>query len=103
MCCEEMVQEVLLNIVVIGGEQIEEQGFFEFVDVFGYVLGINIVDCGGCQGNLIIVCGFNVDLIGLGDGNNDGGGMVVIYFGEILFFIDLKLNDMECVEVLFGL
>lgn len=99
---EETVQEVPLNIAAIGGEQIEEQGFAELADVLGYVPGINIVDRGGRQGNPIIVRGLNADPIGSGDGNNDGGGTVATYLGEIPIFIDLKLNDLERVEVLLG-
>ena len=67
-----------------------------------FVPGINIVDRGGRQGNPIIVRGLNLDAIGSGDGNNDGGGTVATYIGEIPLFVDLKLNDLERVEVLLG-
>ncbi|MBO6796886.1 TonB-dependent receptor [Maricaulis sp.] len=99
---EETVQEVPLNIAAIGGEQIQEQGFNELADVLAFVPGINIVDRGGRQGNPIIVRGLNADPINSGDGNNDGGGTVATYLGEIPIFIDLKLNDLERVEVLLG-
>ena len=98
----ETVQDVPLNIAALGEAQIEEQGFAELADVLSYVPGINIVDRGGRQGNPIIVRGLNADPIGSGDGNNDGGGTVATYVGEIPLFVDLKLNDMQRVEVLLG-
>lgn len=98
----EDVQDTPLNIAAVGGEQIEEQGFGELADILAYVPGINVVDRGGRQGNPIVVRGLNADPIGSGDGNNDGGGTVATYLGEIPVFVDLKLNDMERVEVLLG-
>lgn len=99
---EETVQEAPINIAAVGEEQIEEQGFTDLADVLSYVPGINIVDRGGRQGNPIIVRGLNADPIGPGDGNNDGGGTVATYIGEIPVYVDLKLNDMQRVEVLLG-
>lgn len=98
----EGVQDIPLNIAAVGADQIEKQGFTELADTLAYVPGINVVDRGGRQGNPIVVRGLNANPIGSGDGNNDGGGTVATYLGEIPLFIDLKLNDMERVEVLLG-
>ncbi|MCF6329769.1 MAG: TonB-dependent receptor, partial [Henriciella sp.] len=98
----ESIQDIPLNIAAMSGEQIEEQGFDELADTLAYVPGINVVDRGGRQGNPIIVRGLNADPLGSGDGNNDGGGTVATYIGEIPVFVDLKLNDMQRVEVLLG-
>ena len=98
----ESVQDVPLNIAAVGDSQIEEQGFDELADVLSYVPGINVVDRGGRQGNPIIVRGLNADGLGSGDGNNNGGGTVATYVGEIPLYVDLKLNDLERVEVLLG-
>ena len=98
----ESVQDVPLNIAAVGAAQIEEQGFDELSDVLAYVPGINVVDRGGRQGNPIIVRGLNADGLGSGDGNNNGGGTVATYVGEIPLYVDLKLNDLERVEVLLG-
>lgn len=99
---EESVQDIPLNIAAVGGEQIEQQGLDELADLIANVPGINIVDRGPRQGNPIIVRGLNATPIGSGDGNNNGGGTVATYLGEIPLFIDLKLNDLERVEVLLG-
>ncbi len=98
----EGVQDIPLNIAAVGEAQIEEQGFDELSDVLAYVPGINVVDRGGRQGNPIIVRGLNAEALGSGDGNNDGGGTVATYLGDIPVFVDLKLNDMQRVEVLLG-
>jgi outer membrane receptor protein involved in Fe transport len=98
----ESIQDIPLNIAAVGAEEIEEQGFDEISDVLAYVPGINVVDRGGRQGNPIIVRGLNADPLNSGDGNNDGGGTVATYIGEIPVFVDLKLNDLERVEVLLG-
>ncbi len=98
----ESVQDIPLNIAAVGEAQIEEQGFDELADTLAYVPGINVVDRGGRQGNPIIVRGLNADPLGSGDGNNNGGGTVATYLGEIPVFVDLKLNDLQRVEVLLG-
>ena len=98
----ESVQDIPLNIAAVGSQQIEEQGLTELSDLLPFVPGINVVDRGGRQGNPIIVRGLNVEAIGSGDGDNDGGGTVATYLGEIPVFVDLKLNDLERVEVLLG-
>ncbi|HAU21963.1 MAG TPA: TonB-dependent receptor, partial [Erythrobacter sp.] len=98
----ESIQDIPLNIAAVGAAQIEEQGLTELSDLLPFVPGINVVDRGGRQGNPIIVRGLNVDAIGSGDGNNNGGGTVATYLGEIPVFVDLKLNDLERVEVLLG-
>lgn len=98
----ESVQDIPLNIAAVGGPEIEQQGLDELADLIAYVPGINIVDRGPRQGNPIVVRGLNATPIGSGDGNNDGGGTVATYLGEVPLFIDLKLNDLERVEVLLG-
>ena len=96
------VQDVPLNIAAVGGSQIQEQGFSELSDLLTYVPGINVVDGGGRQGNPIIVRGLNAESLGSNDGNNSGGGTVATYVGEIPLYVDLRLNDLERVEVLLG-
>ncbi|PHR62845.1 MAG: TonB-dependent receptor [Robiginitomaculum sp.] len=98
---EGTVQDVPINISAIGGVQIEEQGFSRISDVLAFVPGINVIDQGGRNSNVLIVRGLNADPIGQG-GSNDGGGTVATYLGEIPIFIDLNLNDLQRVEVLLG-
>lgn len=99
---EGTIQDLPINVAAVSGADIEEQGIEELSDLLATIPGINIVDRGPRQGNPIVVRGLNANPIGSGDGNNDGGGTVATYLGDIPVFVDLKLNDMERVEVLLG-
>jgi iron complex outermembrane receptor protein len=97
------VQDAPINIAAIGGDAIEAQGFSNLADIAAYVPGIHLVDQGGRDGNRIVVRGLNADPIGGSEGvGNSTGGMVATYLGEVPIVLDLKLNDMERVEVLLG-
>ena len=100
----ESIQDIPFNIAAIGGEQIEQQGFDDISQLIDYVPGINIVDQGGRDGNRIVVRGLNADPISGGGGGAgaSGGGTVSPYIGEIPLYVDLRLNDLERVEVLLG-
>jgi outer membrane receptor protein involved in Fe transport len=97
------VQDVPLNIAAIGAAQIEEQGITELAEISNWIPGIHVVDQGGRGSDRIVVRGLNADPLGPSEGiANDGGGTVATYVGEIPLFVDLKLNDMDRVEVLLG-
>jgi len=65
--------------------------------------GVFIVDQGARAADRIVFRGLNADPIGSSEGlGNGGGGTVGTYIGEIPFYVDLKLNDMERVEFLIG-
>ncbi len=95
------VQDVPINIAAVGAAQIEQQGFGEISEVLQFVPGINVIDRGGRNGNRIIVRGLNADSLGQGSASLSGG-TVATYLGEVPIYIDLKLNDLERVEVLLG-
>ena len=96
------VQATPVNIAAVSGEQIKEQGLSTIEEVTRFVPGIFIVDQGPRSGNTIVVRGLNATGLGSNDGNNDGGGTVATYVGDIPLFVDLKLNDMDRVEFLLG-
>lgn len=98
----EAVQDIPVNISAVGGTQIEQQGFDDLSELASYVPGINIVDQGGRDGNRIVVRGLNAEPISNSFGQEDGGGTVATYLGEIPLYVDLRLNDLERVEVLLG-
>ena len=98
----EAVQDIPVNISAVGGSQIEQQGFDDLPEMASYVPGINVVDQGGRDGNRIIVRGLNAEPVSNSFGQENGGGTVATYIGEIPLYVDLRLNDLERVEVLLG-
>ena len=98
----ESIQDIPINIAAIGGAQIEEQGFDDLSELAAFVPGINISDQGGRDGNRIVVRGLNAEPIQNSFGQENGGGTVATYIGEIPLYVDLRLNDLQRVEVLLG-
>ena len=98
----ESIQDIPINISAVGGEQIEEQGFGDISELAAFVPGLNIADQGGRDGNRIVVRGLNAEPVQNSFGQEDGGGTVATYVGEIPLFVDLRLNDLQRVEVLLG-
>ncbi|MGD2131191.1 MAG: TonB-dependent receptor, partial [Maricaulaceae bacterium] len=101
----ESVQDIPVNIAALGGAQIEQQGIGDLTEIASWVPGVFIVDQGARSSNQIVFRGLNADPIGSGEGvgdGNNGGGTVGTYLGEIPFYVELRLNDMERVEFLIG-
>ena len=98
----ESVQDIAVNISAVGGAQIEQQGFGDLSELAAFVPGINISDQGGRDGNRIVVRGLNAEPVQNSFGQENGGGTVATYIGEIPLFVDLRLNDLQRVEVLLG-
>lgn len=98
----ESIQDIPLNIAAVGGEQIESQGFGDLSELAAFVPGLNISDQGGRDGNRIVVRGLNAEGVENSFGQENGGGTVATYVGEIPLFVDLRLNDLQRVEVLLG-
>ena len=98
----ESIQDIPVNISAVGGAQIEQQGFGDISELAAFVPGLNISDQGGRDGNRIVVRGLNADPVENGAGQENGGGTVATYVGEIPLFVDLRLNDLQRVEVLLG-
>lgn len=96
------IQDVPLNIAAVSAEQIETLGVGDLSELAQWVPGLFVIDQGARSSNPIIVRGLNADPASSNDGANDGGGTVATYLGEIPLFVDLRLNDVERVEVLLG-
>ena len=99
----ESVQDIPVNIAAISGAQLEEQGMEALADLLATVPGINLVDQGSRNSNNVIVRGLSASpLVAEEVSLNSGDGTVATYLGDIPLSIDLKLNDLERVEVLLG-
>lgn len=98
----ESLQDIPINITALSGTIIERDRLTDLTDVARVVPGMTVVDQGPRSSSILTVRGLNVSDITATDGSNDGGGTVATYVGEIPLYVDLKLNDMERVEVLMG-
>lgn len=97
------VQDVPVNISAVSADTIEEQGFRDLGELLEWVPGAHLVDMGGRDSNLIVVRGLNANPLGSSEGvGTAGGGTVATYVGDIPLGVDLRLNDIERVEVLLG-
>ncbi len=99
---EGTVQDVPINISAVGGEELQARGLENLREVAATVPGVYILDQGNRSGTPVVFRGLNATGLGSFDGNNDGGGAVSTYVGDIPLFVDLRLNDMERVEFLLG-
>lgn len=92
------VQEIPVNITALDGDVLAEQNISELADVARWVPGLSIQDQGGRAGSPIIVRGLNTN----SSGPSSDGGTVATYVGESPLAVDLKLLDIQRVEVLIG-
>ncbi len=92
------VQEAPLNITALDNDVISDQNIGDLEDVARWVPGLTISDQGGREGSPIIVRGLNTNT---SDRISDGG-TVATYVGEIPLNINLRLTDIDRMEVLIG-
>lgn len=92
------VQETPINITALDGDLMKDQNVSQLSDVARWVPGLTIPDQGSRSGSPIIVRGLNTNSSGPGS----DGGTVATYVGEIPLIVDMKLIDIERVEVLIG-
>lgn len=92
------VQEAPLNITALDSDVMKDQNIGTAEDVARWVPGLTISDQGGRDGAAIIVRGLNTN----SSERAADGGTVATYLGELPFNADLRLTDIERVEVLIG-
>jgi len=92
------VQETPVNITALDGDVMKDQNINQLSDVARWVPGLSVPDQGGRSGSSVIVRGLNTN----SSGPDSDGGTVAIYAGEIPLFVDMKLIDIQRVEVLIG-
>jgi iron complex outermembrane receptor protein len=92
------VQDAPLNITALTSDVLAEQNIGDLEDVARWVPGLTVTDQGGRSDSPIIVRGLNTNSSGPGA----DGGTVATYIGEIPLFINMRLNDIQRVEVLIG-
>ena len=92
------VQNAPLNITALDADIMKDQNISELADVARWVPGLTITDQGGRSGSPIIVRGLNTN----SSGPSSDGGTVATYVNEIPVSVDMRLVDIERVEVLIG-
>lgn len=92
------VQEAPLNITALDADVMKDQNLGDLGDVARFVPGLSIPEQGARGGNSIIVRGLNTD----STGPSSDGGTVATYFGEMPLEVDVRLIDVERLEVLIG-
>lgn len=100
---ETSVQEVPFNLYALGGAALERQRIRNLAELGRWVPGLTVVDQGARASNLMTVRGLNAISLNASEFlDNSSGGTVQTYVGEIPLYLDLKLHDIERVEVLMG-
>ena len=92
------LQEVPINISALTSDVMVQQNIEDLDDVARWVPGLTVTDQGGRSDSPIIVRGLNTN----SSGPSSDGGTVATYFGEIPLFVNLRLVDVDRVEVLIG-
>ena len=92
------VQDVPINISAISPDLMEQQDINELEDIARWVPGLTITEQGGRSNAPIIVRGLNSNSSGPGS----DAGTVATYVGEVPLTVNMRLIDMQRVEVLIG-
>jgi len=98
----ESVQDIPVNITALSADTIERERLTNFADLARRVPGMTVVDQGPRSGNTLTIRGLTLDSIAAPDQTNNTGGTVATYIGEIPYYVDLRLTDMDRIEVLRG-
>lgn len=100
---ESSVLAVPFNIAAISGDQLLDQGIRNIADIGSTVPGLHIVNQGQRDSSQIVVRGLALETQTISEiRGNSGGGTVSTYVGEVPLYIDMRLNDIQRVEVLLG-
>ena len=100
---EEPLQQVPMSISAVTGADIERWAIGNLTELSRWTPGLTVVDQGSRGSNVVIVRGLHTDALNGSEaaGNNYNNG-VATYLGDIPLAVDLRLHDIERVEVLLG-
>ena len=100
---EEPLRQVPLSISAVTGADIERRAIGNLTELARWTPGLTVVDQGARGSNVVIARGLHTDALNGSEfaGNNYNNG-VATYLGDIPLAVDLRLHDIERVEVLLG-
>ena len=100
---EEPLPQVPMSIAAVTGADIERRAIGNLTELSRWTPGLTVVDQGARGSNVVIVRGLHTDALTGSEfaGNNYNNG-VATYLGDIPLAVDLRLHDIERVEVLLG-
>ena len=99
----EGVQDIPINIAAFSGQVLEHKRITDLATFSRQVPGLMVVDQGPRGDDIMTARGMNADsLNGSEFLDNSSGDSVGMYIGDIPVYVDLKLYDMERIEVLLG-
>lgn len=97
------IRDVPFNVVALSGEVLDRLRAADLHDLAGLVPGLVVVDQGQRAASRMPVRGLNV--ASLNESAvlfNSGGGTVATYVGDVPVYVDLRMRDLDRVEVLLG-
>ena len=99
----EPVLQVPISITAMAGADIERRAIENLTALSRWTPGLTVVDQGARGSNVVIARGLHTDaLTGSEQAGNNYNNGVATYIGDIPLAIDLRLRDIERVEVLLG-
>ena len=99
----EPLPQVPMSIAAVTGADIERRAVENLTELSRWTPGLTVVDQGARGSNVVIVRGLHTNALTGSEaaGNNYNNG-VATYLGDIPVAVDLRLRDIERVEVLLG-
>jgi outer membrane receptor protein involved in Fe transport len=95
------VQDIPYNITAITGADLKNYGATDLSKMAQFIPGMQMIDSGARSTNLVTLRGLNVGALEASE-NQGGKDIISRYVGDTPMLIDLKLIDVERVEVLRG-
>ena len=100
---EEPLQQVPMSISAVTGADIELRAIDNLTELSRWTPGLTVVDQGARGSNVVIARGLHTDALnGSEAAGNNYNNAVATYLGDIPLAVDLRLHDIERVEVLLG-
>ena len=99
----EPLRQVPMSISAVTGAEIERRAIENLTELSRWTPGLTVVDQGARGSNVVIARGLHTDaLTGSEQAGNNYNSGVATYLGDIPLVVDLRLHDIERVEVLLG-